>query len=213
MKTTMETLAKIADMARSMMKTRGYRYRYDKGGDRDTLMSIYKKAKNDDQETDCLVYITNHKADAQLVRSFVAYMERNNTKLGVLIVPIKPSAQTAKRLAEDNLQLHRSFSLNIQTFTFSDMLYNPLESDWLPQYSILTQDEKVAFLKNGNYDFQSLPQISISDPVAKYLGAIRGDILCEAQDNMLADGIVTRSLYWRRCVRAKEDSKISAAGK
>ena len=54
---------------------------------------------------------------------------------------------------------------------------NIFESKLLPQIVLLTEDQKDIFLEKYNVSLKQLPRMKHEDPVAKRLGAKRGDVV------------------------------------
>jgi DNA-directed RNA polymerases I, II, and III subunit RPABC1 len=64
----------------------------------------------------------------------------------------------------------------IEAFAEDDLVVNITKHKLMPRHRLLTSHEKKDFLTNGKFKETQLPLISVSDPMARYHGARRGDI-------------------------------------
>jgi DNA-directed RNA polymerase subunit H (RpoH/RPB5) len=67
----------------------------------------------------------------------------------------------------------------IDVCTLATFTINPMLSSLVPEFAILSKEKIVAYLSRKNITKERLPCILRSDPVAAYLGARPGDILCD----------------------------------
>ena len=68
-------------------------------------------------------------------------------------------------------------SIQVEYFEEKDLIVNITEHELVPQHVVLAEAEKKELLKRYRVKESQLPKISISDPVAKYFGLRRGQIV------------------------------------
>lgn len=88
----------------------------------------------------------------------------------ILIYPNDITSQTRKHL--ENLS-----GISIEKFAENDLIINITKHKLMPKYEPLTSAEKKLFLKETKFNKIHLPKISLDDPVSRYYGISRGDIL------------------------------------
>ena len=66
-------------------------------------------------------------------------------------------------------------------FNIKGLLFNILDSIYVPKHTILNKSQKNQICKN--YDLEKIPKISLVDSVVKYIGAYCGDIVQIYREN------------------------------
>jgi DNA-directed RNA polymerase subunit H (RpoH/RPB5) len=88
-------------------------------------------------------------------------------------------------------------TVDVEIFTIHEMILNPMAHKYSPKkVTVLSEDECKKFLDDMQISFFSLPQIKISDPLARYY-KLKLDNIIEIERNSPACGT---SLYYRRVV-------------
>lgn len=98
-------------------------------------------------------------------------MEENGISRAILITlhPLTPFAKEAiAETAPKNI---------IEVFEESELLVNITHHELVPRHKPLTEDEKKNLLKRYTVKESQLPRIQITDPVARYLGLHRGQVV------------------------------------
>ena len=85
--------------------------------------------------------------------------------------------------------------LRIELFSFKELLFNVTKHSYVPKHEIVTSKKPQimqAFkIKKESY----FPKILMNDPVAKYLGAVKGDLIKIYRDSEICGS----SIYYRLC--------------
>lgn len=104
------------------------------------------------------------------VRSFNHTVDENNYHSGIFITrtPISPSAVRLLSGVPGHICEH---------FQEQDLLVNITRHELVPKHVLLSADEKDKLLKRYLLKESQLPRIQVSDPVARYLGLRRGQVV------------------------------------
>ena len=73
--------------------------------------------------------------------------------------------------------LEKTQKLTIEAFAEDDLLTNITKHVMMPQHVLLSQIEKESFFKSSNLADSQLPRITVNDPIARYYGMKRGDVV------------------------------------
>ena len=65
----------------------------------------------------------------------------------------------------------------IEVFDQRTLLFNITKHEMVPKHSIITKEAKDALLKKYRINDTQLPKIMVDDPVARYYGARKGDVI------------------------------------
>lgn len=89
----------------------------------------------------------------------------------ILVYPKTVTSQTKKEIERTRSR----FSMEL--FAEDDLVLNVTRHEMMPKHEVLSSEEKIKFLKASHLVIGQLPRILASDPVCKYYGAKRGDII------------------------------------
>ncbi|KAH8699097.1 RNA polymerase subunit [Talaromyces proteolyticus] len=107
---------------------------------------------------------------AKQVRAFIHTVDEGNYHSGVFITqtPISPSAVRLLTTLDKHICEH---------FQESDLLVNITRHELVPKHVLLSAEEKARLLDRYRLKESQLPRIQVSDPVSRYLGLRRGQVV------------------------------------
>ncbi|KAI1377521.1 RPB5 subunit of DNA-directed RNA polymerase [Hypoxylon crocopeplum] len=108
---------------------------------------------------------------AEQMRKFGQFCAHENHHTGILVSNVPVSASAKKEIAK--------FAqwTTIEWFLEEDLLINITHHELVPRHVVLSREEKVALLKRYRLKETQLPRILQKDPVAKYFGMKRGQVV------------------------------------
>lgn len=139
--------------------------------DTTNLRMVVHKDDSDGKTMTILVFFTEE--EKMSLKSLKILLE-NIVKEGILnlvIVLREGISPAAKKFAQE------CESISITTFMEKDLLFNVTHHRLVPKHRIISESEKQQLLKDKMIKENAMPKILISDPIAKYFGAQRGDVL------------------------------------
>jgi DNA-directed RNA polymerase I, II, and III subunit RPABC1 len=128
------------------------------------------------------------------ILSCYGMMQEKQVYRSIIILPSKLNSRASKYLQS----LHDVINglIVIETFEESELIVNITEHILVPIHQLLTNEEKNDVLRRYKVKEAQLPRIQIKDPVAKYLGLVRGDVVRIIRQSETAGRYVT----YRSCI-------------
>lgn len=132
-------------------------------------------AANPDPAPDCGTIWVEFIAEAQIgvkeIKRFVQHCSEHGFKSGIMVTQGALSPQ-ARKVINATAQ----YTL-IECFMQDDLLVNITHHELVPTHVVLSREEKAALLKRYRLKDTQLPRILQKDPVARYLGLKRGQVV------------------------------------
>jgi DNA-directed RNA polymerase I, II, and III subunit RPABC1 len=182
-----------------MMTDRGYIVEEDfskityqewlqKNNNKATLNGIYyKKSEINPEEVFRLYfeYIGESKLSAKEISIFFSKMKDAKADSGIIVISGQLTSQAKQKMIDIN------YELQVECFNISELMVNITEHSYVPKHILLTKEEKKMLLKRYKIKEHQLPKILTTDPVAKYLGLKKGDVVKIIRDSETAGKYVT----------------------
>ena len=105
------------------------------------------------------------------IRQFAKHTITNNFKAGIMVTHKALSPAARKSL------ISLESLTKIECFLEEDLLVNITHHELVPRHVLLSRDEKAALLKRYRLKETQLPRILQKDPIARYLGLKRGQVV------------------------------------
>ncbi|CAF0772996.1 unnamed protein product [Rotaria sp. Silwood1] len=148
-------------------------------------------AHNDDP-TNTLVarFSDQEKIGVKEIKEYCKKMEDEHLTSTILIVQ-KGLTPMARDVVVNELENKK---VQFQVFLESELLVNITEHNLVPQHIILTQEEKQELLQRYRLKESQLPRIQSGDPVARYFGLSRGQVVRITRTSETAGRYITYRL-------------------
>ncbi|ORY29630.1 RNA polymerase Rpb5, C-terminal domain-domain-containing protein [Naematelia encephala] len=118
------------------------------------------------------VYFCGDKSVAKAsIKKFVGDMENFKATRGILIHVEKLGGVANKTMQELQSEYH------LEAFRESELLVNITNHFLVPKHTVMTKAEKQELIKRYRLKETQLPRIMLSDPVARYYGVKRGEVM------------------------------------
>ena len=147
---------------------------------------FYKKTDNPDVIIRLYFeYLEGFKISANDIVIFFQKMKDAKADSGIIIISGNLTSQAKQKLTDINLELQ------VECFNLSELMVNITEHTYVPKHILLTDEEKNILLKRYKIKENQLPKILSTDPVARYLGLRRGNVVKIIRDSETAGKYVT----------------------
>ncbi|GLT40942.1 hypothetical protein SLA2020_150520 [Shorea laevis] len=133
----------------------------------------------------CVFFPDGPKVGVPVVRSYVGKMKDKNAFNAILVVQMPLTAPAKGAIAEVNT------NFGLEVFEEAELLSNITEHIFVPKHAVLTSEEKKKLLADYRIKETQLPRILVNDPVAKYYGLKRGQVMRIIRESATADTYVT----------------------
>ena len=156
-----------------------------KNNNKSTLNGIFYKKAGENIVRLYFEYLEGLKLIANDIGSFFSKMKDAKADSGIIVISGILSSQAKQKLADINIELQ------VECFNISELMVNITEHAYVPKHILLTEEEKKELMKRYRIKESQLPKILHNDPVAKYLGLKRGDVVKIIRSSETAGKYVT----------------------
>ena len=120
-------------------------------------------------------------------RKYIERMRDENVNRAIIITPIGLGPKAKSTLQE-------FAHLQIETFTEFELLVNITKHELVPRHQLLSDQDTEALLQRYHIKKPQLPRISVNDPVARYYGLKRAQVVKITRPSETAGRYVTYRL-------------------
>jgi len=110
------------------------------------------------------------------LREFMQHLVNSNFYAGIMVCT-KPVTGMALRVLRSATEMDGAPKGGMEVFLEQDLLVNITKHELVPKHVLLSKAEKQQLLERYRLRETQLPRIQVSDPVAKYLGLRRGQVV------------------------------------
>jgi len=137
------------------------------------ILNFYGNKINDESSTIYVEYIIAEKIKTDDITQFCMKLKEKNIPNGIIIISGLISSMARQKLKETN----DSKLFHIEIFEDKELIVNITEHELVPKHIILSDEEKQTLLKKYRLKESQLPKILTSDPVARFLGLVKGQVV------------------------------------
>lgn len=131
--------------------------------------------QNPSPETECgtiwVEFMQENTMGVKEIKKFVQHISQNSYKAGIMVTVGALSPQARKAIGAT------SAYTQIECFLLEDLLVNITHHDLVPTHVVLSREEKAALLKRYRLKETQLPRILLKDPISRYYGLRRGQVV------------------------------------
>jgi len=139
---------------------------------RDALTLLVQR-RDDPTEMILVFWPADPKVGVKPIKRYMERMNEEDAKRAILVVQQALTAFARQALTE----IQATEGLQIEVFQEPELLVNITEHVLVPQHMVLTKEEKDILLKRYKMKESQLPRIQLTDPVARYYGLCRGQVV------------------------------------
>ncbi|KAK2366733.1 DNA-directed RNA polymerases II and IV subunit 5A [Trifolium repens] len=134
-------------------------------------LDMMKTNKDDPSDKINVFFSDSTKLGVKAVTTFRDRMLKDNVHRGILVLQNQVSSQGRREL------MNFYTKVRIEIFMEDELLVNITKHELVPKHQVLTDAEKKDLLKTYTCQQTQLPKMLITDPVAKYYGLERGQVV------------------------------------
>lgn len=143
--------------------------------------------KQDDPDDTLFVFFPqDEKVGVKPIRTYCERMKEESVKRAILVTRDNLTPFAKQAVAEMRQQKY-----NIEYFREAELLVDITEHVLVPQHVVMTEDEKKTLLTRYKLRPEQLPRIQETDPVARYYGLHRGQVVKIVRPSETAGRYVT----------------------
>eukprot|EP00270_Netrium_digitus_P012246 TRINITY_DN3960_c0_g1_i1.p1 TRINITY_DN3960_c0_g1~~TRINITY_DN3960_c0_g1_i1.p1 ORF type:complete len:209 (+),score=63.17 TRINITY_DN3960_c0_g1_i1:112-738(+) len=134
-------------------------------------LTIMKSKRHDPDDVIYVFFPEEPKVGVKTIKTYAESMRSSNVKRAILVVQQSLSPFAKQCLAQ------MAPVYNLEVFQEAELLVNVKEHELVPKHQVLAENEKQTLLDRYNVKDHQLPRMQRSDPVARYYGLTRGQVV------------------------------------
>ncbi|KAL9657250.1 hypothetical protein ABK040_011472 [Willaertia magna] len=142
-------------------------------------LSIVTSMTDDPSEMIFVFFPSSKAIGMKQIKDYHTKMKENNVKRAILVLrpPDSLSQKDLSSQAKRAIEALQAIGYILETFKENELLVNITEHVLVPKHEPLTASQKEDLLTKYKLKETQLPRIKISDPIARYYGLQRGQVV------------------------------------
>merc|ERR1740121_1114459 len=160
----------------------------DENAGREKFIILVHKEQDPEQQLIVFFPEENKRVGVKPIRVLAEKMDEKKIREAILVVrqPLTPLARTAVTEAMSKMR--------IEVFHENELIVNITKHELVPQHVPLNEDEKQQLLTRYKLKTTQLPRMQLSDPIARYFGMEREQVVKIIRSSETAGRYVTYRL-------------------
>ncbi|KAG8920671.1 DNA-directed RNA polymerases II 24 kDa polypeptide (RNA polymerase II subunit 5) [Tulasnella sp. 419] len=149
-----------------------FKQQYARSGNVDrTSLNFFTNAEADPTDQIFVFFSDEKNVGVKTMRKFIGILDEKKIQRGIIIYSqsMTPAAKKVINAMSQNYVL--------EEFAESDLLVNITHHKLVPKHEVLSKEEKAVLLERYRLRETQLPRIMLNDPVARYYGLRRGQVV------------------------------------
>ncbi|KAF8199650.1 RNA polymerase [Pholiota molesta] len=134
-------------------------------------LNFYTTSRTNPSDQIFVFFSDEKSVGVKSMRKLLNILEEKSIQRGIIVFPgnMTPSAR--------KVILAMSSEYRLEEFSEADLLVNIVHHTLVPRHEVLTPEEKKILLEKYRLKETQLPRIQLADPVARYYGLRRGQVV------------------------------------
>jgi DNA-directed RNA polymerases I, II, and III subunit RPABC1 len=176
------------------MTIENFRDNYSRDGNIDRIgmrvsVSMIRRTAEDPEESIMVFFADEMKLGVKPIKEYQEQLTANGIKRCIVVIRsgITPLAKKA-------MDTYKDFGTIMELFKEEELLVNITKHKLVPKHTLLMPDEKKALLAKYKLKETQLPRIIMGDPISRYYGLRKGDVVKIERNSETAGRYVTYRL-------------------
>lgn len=135
------------------------------------LLTVLVQKRDDPTDHLFVFFAEDQSVGVKPIRTFVERMVEQSVFKAVIVIR-NTITSSASKICQSMAPKYQ-----IEQFMESELVVNITEHKLVPQHILLSEEEKLALLKKYHLKESQLPRIQLNDPVIRYFGLKRGNVV------------------------------------
>ncbi|KAA0054557.1 hypothetical protein IC582_026420 [Cucumis melo] len=160
----------VGDFELDMSKAQ-FKNKFGENMKREDLV-INKSKRNNSSDQIYVFFPEEPKVGIKIVETYVGRMKSENVFRAIFVVQLNLTPFARNKIAELS-----STKVHLEVFQEAELMVNIKEHVLIPEHQSLTDEEKKTLLGRYTVKETQLPRMQVTDPIARYYGLKRGQVV------------------------------------